>query len=398
MPETIQQIKLSEIRESPFNPRKHFDEVALRELAASIAAQGMLQPLVVRPGPTKNDENKIMLPAYYELVLGERRFRAASLLEDKKLAKTLGGVSLDAVPCIVRDMTDTAAREAQLVENAQREGISALEEAEAFAGLQKTVPDTREIATRVGKSVRYVEVAIQLLQLTAPVKKALGDGKLQRSYAQELLPLKPEQQKEALQNITDEWNPITSVKDLRAFIGQEFREKPKPSKADLEREKRLAEESKKYKAQREAQAKKSTEERKFNDQVNDRMLRALWPKLQTANAEDVAWFTDLVVEDSAGNASLSEAMVIAEGKKFEHASWNAVKKAFAKIKPAKRLAVAILSRVASSIEYMDPKEQAIWRWAKIDRKKILAQLKAAAAQTSAKGKRDAAAQPKTKKK
>jgi len=200
MTETIEQIPMDQIHESKFNPRKHFDKAELAELAESIAAQGVLQPLTVRYVP---ELAEIIPPRhnYYEIVLGARRFRAA------KLAK------LGSVPCIVREMDATAVREAQLVENAQRVGVSPLEEAEALAELHRTVADTREIASRIGKSVRYVEVAIQLCALSAPVKKALGEGTITKSHAQELLPLPAKKQAEMVQRLAKEKIPVSKLRE-----------------------------------------------------------------------------------------------------------------------------------------------------------------------------------------
>ncbi len=384
MTETIQQIELSEIQESPFNPRKAFDAAALLELAASITAQGMLQPLVVRPGPTRNDQNKIMLPGHYELILGARRFRAARI------------VKLKAVPCIVRDLTDAAAREAQLIENAQREGITPLEEAEAFAALNRLVPDTREIASRIGKSVRYVEVRIQLLQLPAAVKKALAAEKISPSHAQELLPLKPEQQKTmfaVLKSGLGHTGAVKSVAEVREEIAERWKPKPSPKPADVERRKKFEAQEKKRRDVRTAQEKQNTIEQELRGRASERAIALLWPKLRAAGAKDRDRLLGRVLHIAAENfEGLNAALLVSQGKPLpkpnevlcSSAGWRALHK-----RPvAEQIKVIVLAEAIDALEYGNPEAEEILRWAKIDRKKILADLRhrgstAKAAQTSA---------------
>ncbi len=363
MTETIHQIELSKIYESPFNPRKHFNEDRLQELAGSIAAQGILQPLVVRAGANEK----------WELVLGERRFRAA------KIAK------LKTVPCVVVDFTDAAAREAQLVENAQREGITALEEAQAFADLQHLVPDTREIAARVGKSVRYVEVRIQLLTLAAPVKKALAEGKIEPSHAQELLPLLPLQQHKMLERLTSPnlyvRERVGTVKGLREAIAEEFKPKPQPSAAEKARRKKFEAEEKKRRAAYATHQKKGEAERALRAAVNERAVRALWPKLRDANAKGRGQVLGFLLEDLAKwEDGLHGAMLIAAGKPLPEGSYGAVNEAKFYALPAhEQIALLVLGRLIDWLDVGLPDSDPVLRWAKIDRQKIAAELKAAAA-------------------
>src|SRR5579862_5263467 len=192
----LQQVKLSTLHESPFNPRQKFD--GLDELAESIRANGIIQPLIVR----RVGDNG----AGFEIIAGARRYRAA------KLAKQ------DTVPVLVRDLNDTEARTEQILENLQRKDIAPLEEAAAYQALLESANKGKHdtnwtddmklgvegLAKRVGKSKRYVYARLELLKLSAPVQKALGAGKIEPSHAQELVPLKPEHQKQLLASIESE--------------------------------------------------------------------------------------------------------------------------------------------------------------------------------------------------
>lgn len=166
----IEQIPLADITPSPFNPRKTFD--GIDELAASIAEQGLLENLVVRPA--KKD-------GQYELIAGERRFRALKQL----LRKT--------ATCRILVANDAQARAAQIVENLQREDIGPMDEAEAFKALQDQDAKTwttQAIATAVGKTDRFVQQRLAIANgLSAPLKKQFADGKLSVEVARTLAPL-----------------------------------------------------------------------------------------------------------------------------------------------------------------------------------------------------------------
>lgn len=151
-----QSVSLAQLRESPFNPRKHYDEGGLNELAASIADRGILQPLLVR----RIEDEKTP----YEIVAGHRRSRAA------KIAK------LTTVPVIVHEFTDREVRQVQLIENAQRVDLSPLEEAEAYAALRELGLSTRDIAEQVKKKPSHVAARLTLTTLPEKVKKELAAG------------------------------------------------------------------------------------------------------------------------------------------------------------------------------------------------------------------------------
>lgn len=168
-----QSVSLAQLRESPFNPRKHYDEGGLNELAASIADRGILQPLLVR-----RIENA---KTPYEIVAGHRRSRAATIAK------------LTAVPVILHDFTDRDVRQIQLIENAQRVDLSPLEEAEAYAALRELGLSTREIAKEVRKEPSHVAARLTLNTLPAKVKAELAAGVLTAEHA-ELIGLIPDPQ------------------------------------------------------------------------------------------------------------------------------------------------------------------------------------------------------------
>ena len=151
-----------------YQPRRRFDDDDLEELAASMREIGVLQPLVVRRDP--------QAPSYYEIVTGERRWRAAQLAQIHEL------------PVIVRDFSDREALEAAMIENVQRENLTALEEAEGYERLAAEFAHTQEaLAKAVGKSRSHVANTIRLLGLPAPVKAMLDDGRLSAGHGRALL-------------------------------------------------------------------------------------------------------------------------------------------------------------------------------------------------------------------
>jgi ParB family chromosome partitioning protein len=156
------------IRPSPFQPRRRFADAELDALAQSIREKGILQPLLVRP--LADDE------VAFELVAGERRWRAAQR------------VGMHEVPVIIRPLADSEALEVALVENLQREDLSALEEAEAYSRLIGEFGRTQgSLAEAVGKSRSHVANTLRLLSLPAPVRRRLEDGVLSAGHARALL-------------------------------------------------------------------------------------------------------------------------------------------------------------------------------------------------------------------
>ncbi|HVC54345.1 MAG TPA: ParB/RepB/Spo0J family partition protein [Stellaceae bacterium] len=161
-------VPIEAIRPSPFQPRRHFAEAELEGLAQSIREKGIVQPLLVRPVADA--------AADFELIAGERRWRAAQR------------VGLHEVPVVIRPFSDAEAIEIALVENLQREDLSALEEAEAYSRLVREYGRSQaSLAAAVGKSRSHIANTLRLLALPEPVRRSLDDGALSAGHARALL-------------------------------------------------------------------------------------------------------------------------------------------------------------------------------------------------------------------
>lgn len=206
------ELPLSSIKPSKNNPRKSFND--LNDLAQSIRQNGVQQPLLVRPHPT--------IEGTYDLVAGERRYRA-SMLAEKQTA-----------PCIVKALSDEESADLQMVENIQRQDLSPLEAAEGYAKLLKRHGDIATVAAKVGKEVGEVTRVLQLNKLTQPAKDALAKGDMLLGHAYELCRLREDEQKQALDFLFEKsdrapqvqtragWKPVgrraVPVVDLRVWI------------------------------------------------------------------------------------------------------------------------------------------------------------------------------------
>lgn len=167
--EKIVDVPLSELRPNPYQPRKTFDETAMNELADSIKQSGVFQPIIVRKSAIKG----------YEIIAGERRFRASKLAE------------LDTIPAIVRTFTEDEMMQIAVLENLQREDLSPLEEAEAYDMLMTNISLTQdELSKRLGKSRSHVANHLRLLTLPHSVKDLIQEEKLSMGQARTLLGLK----------------------------------------------------------------------------------------------------------------------------------------------------------------------------------------------------------------
>lgn len=163
----IVRIDTGSIHPHPEQPRRHFDEAALAELAASIAERGVIQPVIVRPAPTGHG---------YQLVAGERRWRAAQR------------AGLPDMPAIVRAFDDAETLEIALVENIQREDLNAIEEARAYRKLGDEFGHAQEsLARLVGKSRSHVANLLRLLDLPEPVQQAVVEQRLSMGHARALI-------------------------------------------------------------------------------------------------------------------------------------------------------------------------------------------------------------------
>ena len=162
------EVPIELVRANPFQPRHRFDEEETESLAASIRRNGILQPILVRRAP--DDGN------FYEIVAGERRWRAAQLAR------------LHQIPVVIRELSHAAALEISLVENIQRKDLTPLEEAEGYQRLLEEFEHTQEqLALAIGKSRSHVANMVRLLGLPGPVKEMLDDGRLTAGHARALL-------------------------------------------------------------------------------------------------------------------------------------------------------------------------------------------------------------------
>jgi len=165
--ESVQHVSTGSIRPLPNQPRRHFDEAAIAELADSIGARGLLQPIIVRRAPDGQG---------YQLVAGERRWRAAQR------------AGLHQIPALVRDLDDAATYEIALVENIQRQDLNAIEEAGAYRRLIDDFGHSQEeLAKLVGKSRSHVANLMRLLDLPQGVQGLVGDGSLSMGHARALI-------------------------------------------------------------------------------------------------------------------------------------------------------------------------------------------------------------------
>ena len=165
--DAVQHVGVGSIRPLPGQPRRHFDENAIAELADSIGLRGLLQPIIVRRAPEGDG---------FQLVAGERRWRAAQR------------AGLHQIPALVRELDDAATYEIALVENIQRQDLNAIEEAGAYRRLIEDFGHNQEaLAKLVGKSRSHVANLMRLLDLPASVQELVGDGSLAMGHARALI-------------------------------------------------------------------------------------------------------------------------------------------------------------------------------------------------------------------
>jgi len=167
-PSSLDEVAITDVVRGRYQPRLEFDEESLNELAASIKAQGMMQPVVLRTRPQGG----------YELVAGERRWRAAQI------------AGLDRIPAVIKEVTDEQASAMALIENIQREDLNPLEEAAALERLKDEFQLTQQqVADAVGKSRVAVTNLLRLLSLAPPVRDMLLAGEIEMGHARALLAL-----------------------------------------------------------------------------------------------------------------------------------------------------------------------------------------------------------------
>ena len=160
----IKQIPLAQIGANPDQPRKTFKDAELNDLAASIKEKGVLQPILLRAVPNK--------PYNYEIVAGERRFRASKL------------AGLTEIPAVIKKLDDDNAMEIALIENVQRENLDPIEEAAAYKNLmEKCNYDMADVSRLIGKSDSYIRNAIRLIDLPDAVRQMVSNGEISASHA-----------------------------------------------------------------------------------------------------------------------------------------------------------------------------------------------------------------------
>ncbi len=211
------QLKLDQMVAGMYQPRTRMDEGALYELAESIKAQGIMQPILVRQLHDGPNAGK------YEIIAGERRFRASRL------------AGLDAVPVLVRDVPNEAAAAMALIENIQREDLNPLEEAQGLQRLIKEFGLTHETAAQaVGRSRSAASNLLRLLNLTDPVQSMLMAGDLDMGHARALLSLDKAAQITAANQIAARKLSAREAESLAKKLGAEFNlvtQKPKKEKS-----------------------------------------------------------------------------------------------------------------------------------------------------------------------
>ena len=218
-------LPLTELVAGQFQPRIHMDEGALYELAESIKAQGVMQPILVRQLAGGEHAGK------YEIIAGERRFRASKL------------AGLDSVPVLVRDVPDEAAAAMALIENMQREDLNPLEEAQGLQRLVKEFGLTHEQAAQaVGRSRSAASNLLRLLQLAEPVQTMLMAGDLDMGHARALLTLDKATQITAGNQIAGKKMSVREAESLVKKLSAEFALAPQKLKKEKSRDVRRVEE------------------------------------------------------------------------------------------------------------------------------------------------------------
>jgi len=209
--ETVQEIKIKDLRPNPYQPRKVFDSSAIEELKESIIQHGILQPIIVR----KSIKG-------YEIVVGERRFRAA---------KEAG---LESVPAVVRDLTDEKMMELALLENLQREDLTPIEEAKAYQSLLEHLHITQEeLAKRLGKSRPHIANHLRLLSLPPTVQDYISEGKLSMGHGRALLGLKKKDKMKPLtEKILKEKLNVRQVEQIVQQLNEPVSRETKKSKEE----------------------------------------------------------------------------------------------------------------------------------------------------------------------
>ena len=199
-------VALKDIRPNPYQPRKHFDEGKLNELAQSIQEHGIFQPILLKESIKG-----------YEIVAGERRFRAAQI------------VGLKEVPAIIVEFTDQQMMEIALLENIQREDLNAIEEAQAYQSMMKKLKLTQEeLAKRIGKSRAHIANTVRLLKMPKQLQDYVLDGTLTMGHIKPLITIDEKKALEVAQKAIQENLSVRAVEDIVKGIKLQDARKAKP--------------------------------------------------------------------------------------------------------------------------------------------------------------------------
>jgi ParB family chromosome partitioning protein len=217
--QNVVELPLQELRPGRYQPRLQLIEQDLADLAESIREQGVLQPLIVRPIAAAGARAEVK----YEIVAGERRWRAARL------------AGLETVPAMVRELGDKEALAVALVENLQREDLNPLEQALSMSRLTREFDMTHDdIAKALGRSRASVTNFLRLLELADEVKDAISDGALDMGHARALLPLDEKRQVVLARRIVSHGWSVRMVEDTVRALLERPTDPPKPKAIDLQ--------------------------------------------------------------------------------------------------------------------------------------------------------------------
>lgn len=210
----IQDIELDKIVPNRYQPRRKFSDDSIKELAETLDKDGLLQPIVVR----EDGED------HYEIIAGERRYRAAKSL------------NWETIPAIVNNMNDDQAASLALIENLQREDLNPIDEAKAYTNLMKLNDLTQTaLAKDMGKSQSYVANKLRLLKLDDDVQKALIEGKITARHGRALLNLSDDDQERVLKEIEDKGLNVKQTEEIAKDVDAYFNPKPKEKETKRER-------------------------------------------------------------------------------------------------------------------------------------------------------------------
>ncbi len=219
--EEVVKIPLAKIHANQFQPRTVFDEEKIEELARTIHVHGVIQPIVVRDSQQEG---------FYEIIAGERRFRAMTSL------------GWEEVPAIIRQLSDKETASIALIENLQREELTAIEEAHAYSNLLQIQEITQEaLAQRLGKSQSAVANKLRLLKLPEAVQQALLTRSITERHARALLPVKDlELQQQLLEQLLEEGLNVKELEERIKALTEEAPKKPKKRRKAVSRDMRIA--------------------------------------------------------------------------------------------------------------------------------------------------------------